>query len=198
MKQQGRQAFCGAVLMILAACTLADVKVEVVSERTALENQVLGTYNSLDQEMLLVASVRGVDSQGRIRKPPSHSQDHKDAIDAMQVQAFHADDIQAFKQLGWVGENNQGLLTRFESIKTDAPDDLAAFAASYNPEEFKAVVDQVNAARKVVMQRVIEINENLTEDDLVNIQKLFGKLNAENALPGEKIQTEPGTWTTQQ
>jgi uncharacterized protein YdbL (DUF1318 family) len=148
--------------------------------------------------MLLVASVRGVDSQGRIRKPPSHSQDHKDAIDAMQVQAFHADDIQAFKQLGWVGENNQGLLTRFESIKTDAPDDLAAFAASYNPEEFKAVVDQVNAARKVVMQRVIEINENLTEDDLVNIQKLFGKLNAENALLEEKIQTDAGTWTTKQ
>jgi len=56
----------------------------------------------------------------------------------------------------------------------------------------------VNAARKVVMQRVIEINENLTEDDLVNIQKLFGKLNAENALLEEKIQTDAGTWTTKQ
>ena len=198
MKQHIRQAFCGAVLIIITACTLADVKVEVVSQRTALENQVLGTYNSLDQEMLLVTSVRGVDSQGNIRKPPPHSQDHKDAIDAMQVQAFHADDIQSFKQLGWVGENNQGQLTPFEMIKTDTPEDLAAFAASYNAAEFKAVVEQVNAARTVVMQRVIEINENLTEDDLVNIQKLFGKLNAENALPGEKIQTEPGTWTTKQ
>ena len=198
MKPQGLQIVWGAILIILSACTLADVRVEVVSERTALENQVLGTYNSLDREMLLVASVRGVDSQGRIRKPTPHSQDHKDAIDAMQVQAFHADDIQAFKQLGWVGENNQGLLTRFEMNITGAPADLRTFAASYNAEEFQAVVTQVNAARKVMMLRVIEINEELAADDLKRIQKIFGKLNAENALPGEKFQTQNGAWTTKQ
>ncbi|MBW1790345.1 MAG: DUF1318 domain-containing protein, partial [Deltaproteobacteria bacterium] len=35
------------VLVFLFGCTLAEVQVNVVSERTALENQVLGAYNSL-------------------------------------------------------------------------------------------------------------------------------------------------------
>ena len=94
------------ICILFTGCTLAKVDIDVVSERTALENQVLGTYNSLDNEMLLVASVRGVDSKGNIKKPPKKSQEHKDAIEAMQIQSFHADDLQALKKLGWVGENN--------------------------------------------------------------------------------------------
>ena len=54
-------------------CTLADVKVEMLSERTALENQVLGSYNALDSQMLLAASVRGVDTSGNISWPPEHT-----------------------------------------------------------------------------------------------------------------------------
>ena len=47
--------FMLTVAAFSAGCTLAQVKVDVVSERTSLENQVLGTYNALDREMLLVA-----------------------------------------------------------------------------------------------------------------------------------------------
>lgn len=184
-----------AIFVLMCGCTLAEVKVEVLSERTALENQVLGTYNSLDNEMLLVASVRGVDSKGHIRKPPKHSQEHKDAITSMQVLAFHADDIQAFKQLRWVGENRQGLLETFSmDKKTDGPDDLKEFARQYKSEEFKAVVSQANQARNVIIRRVIELNENLTEDDLSKVRQIFWKINVENALPGEKIQTQDGAW----
>ena len=194
MKREHIQMPCLIVFLFLAGCSLATVKVDVVSERTTLENQVLGTYNSLDKEMLLAASVRGVDSQGRIRKPPAHSQEHKDVVEAMQVQAFHADDIDAFKRLRWVGEDNSGLLTSFPMGKESVPEDLTAYAAAFKSEEFNTIVAQVNEARQVLMQRVIEINENLTEEDLPKIQKIFGNLNAENALPGEKIQIEDGKW----
>src|SRR5512147_2872448 len=93
------------VAALCAGCTLAQVKVDVVSERTSLENQVLGTYNALDREMLLVASVRGVDTEGRVETPPRQSQEQQDVLLAMQVLSFHEDDLKAFKQLGWVGEN---------------------------------------------------------------------------------------------
>jgi len=79
--------------LALAGCTLAQVEVDVVSERTALENQVLGTYDALDREMLLVASVRGVDSAGQIQEPPRRSGEAADAMEAMQVLAFHDDDL---------------------------------------------------------------------------------------------------------
>jgi uncharacterized protein YdbL (DUF1318 family) len=185
-------------LIFVAGCTLAEVKVEVLSERTALENQVLGTYNSLDREMLLLASVRSVDAEGVIQKPPRQSQEHKDAMTAIQVQSFHADDVQAFKQLKWVGENSEGLLTSFQMSKSDAPENLKDFAARYTSEELNAVISQVNQSREIIMRRVIEMNENLKESDLPEIHRIFGKLNAENALQGEKIQTENGTWIVKQ
>ncbi|MFC1856931.1 DUF1318 domain-containing protein [Thermodesulfobacteriota bacterium] len=189
------RALCGIILIFFVGCTLADVKVEVMSERTALENQVLGTYNALDTEMLLVASVRGVDSRGRIKTPPRHSQEHKDAVAAMQVLSFHADDLQAFKQLAWAGENNQGLVEIFEMSKKNIPEGLKDFSERFKPEEFSYVISQINGAREIVMHRVIETNENLTEADMPEIRRIFGKLNIETALPGEKIQKPDGTWT---
>lgn len=189
------RAFIAIMLVCMVGCALAEVKVEVMSERTALENQVLGTYNALDREMLLVASVRGVDSRGRIKQPARQSQEHKDAVTAMQVLSFHADDLQAFKQLGWVGENNQGLVAVFPMDKTDIPADLQDFSERFKPEEFNHVISQINASREMVMHRVIHMNTNLSPDDMPEIRRIFGKLNTENALPGEKIQQPDGTWT---
>jgi hypothetical protein len=39
------------------------------------------------------------------------------------------------------------------------------------------------------------MNENLSEKDLPQIRRVFARLNAENALPNEKIQKENGNWT---
>jgi len=179
---------------LCAGCTLAQVKVDVVSERTSLENQVLGTYNALDREMLLVASVRGVDTEGRVQAPPRQSREQQDVLLAMQVLSFHEDDLQAFKQLGWVGENKEGLLTIFPMTKEKVPKELKDFADRYKEEEFRSVVEKMNSAREVVMRRVIALNENFTEGDLPAVRSVFAKLNAENARSGEKYQAEDGTW----
>jgi len=182
------------VAALCVGCTLARVKVDVVSERTSLENQVLGTYNALDREMLLVASVRGVDTEGRVQTPPRQSREQQDVLLAMQVLSFHEDDLQAFKQLGWVGENKEGLLTIFPMTKEKVPKELKDFADRYKEEEFKSVVEKMNSAREVVMRRVIALNENFTEGDLPAVRSVFAKLNAENAKSGDKYQAEDGTW----
>ncbi len=182
------------IVFMFFGCTLAKVNVDVVSERTALENQILGTYNALDREMLLVASVRGVDSRGNIKKPHRKSQEQKDAIAAMQVLDFHADDIQIFKKLKWIGENNQGFLEAFDMNKQDLPGELIDFSKRYSKAEFSSVLIQVNQARQVIMQRVIDMNENLTDLDMPEVRKIFAKLNAENAGIGERMQKENNAW----
>jgi hypothetical protein len=48
------------------------------------------------------------------------------------------------------------------------------------------------------MRRVIETNENLTEAQLPEVRRIFGQLNAENALPGEKVQGPGGEWRVRQ
>jgi len=189
-----RYYFLGLLALLLFGCTLAQVQVSVVSERTALENQVLGSYNSLSQDVLLVASVRGVDPLGRVQAPPRKSKDYQDAMTSIQTLAFHADDVEAFKRLGWVGENNEGLLTPFPINKDRVPEDLKDFSQRYQEKEFNTVLEEINVAREVIMRRVVEINDDFSMDDLPKIRRVFGKINRENAMQGEKIQTEDGSW----
>jgi len=182
-------------MMALSGCTLAKVDVNVVSERTALENQVLGSYNALAQDVLLVASVRGVDPSGAIKTSPKKSREQQNAVEAVETLAFHEDDVDAFKRLGWVGEDSQGRLAPFPLQKEKVPDDLQAFASRYTQPEFDAVVAQVNKARDTVMQRVVDTNPDLTEKDLPRVRSIFARMNRDNALSGEKIQQEDGKWT---
>src|SRR5512140_3401461 len=88
------------VSLLLGGCTLAKVDVNVVSERTSLENQVLGTYNRLSEDLLLVASVRGVSPTGKIEAKPPASPEQQDATRALETISFHADDLESFKRLG--------------------------------------------------------------------------------------------------
>lgn len=183
--------------LFISGCTLAKVDVNVVSERTSLENQVLGTYNSLSEDMLLIASVRGVSPTGKIDAPPRHTPEQADATRAMEVIAFHADDIESFKRLGWVGENREGLLTAFtrETPKV-ASEELKSFAATYSEAEFQQVVKDVNQARDVLMMRVVQTNENFTSKDLPAIRTVFARLNRQNSAPGTKVQEPDGRWQT--
>lgn len=190
-----KRALCIAACLMLSGCTLAEVKVNVASERTSLENQILGSYNALSEETLLVASVRGVDPLGRIQTPPRKSGEQQDAVTAMQVLSFHADDVEAFKRLGWVGEDNQGLLRALGMGRDKAPDDLKDFAARYGQKEFDAVLAEVNAAREAVMRRAVETNAALTQADLPKVRAVFAKLAADTARPGERLQNPDGTWT---
>ena len=83
----------GLLLFPLCGCTLAKVDVNVVSERTSLENQVLGTYNRLSEDLLLVASVRGVSPTGKIEVSRQQSPEQQDATRALETISFHADDL---------------------------------------------------------------------------------------------------------
>lgn len=183
--------------LLFSGCTLAKVDVNVVSERTSLENQVLGTYNSLSEDMLLVASVRGVSPTGTIEAPPRHTPEQIDATRAMETIAFHADDIETFKRFGWVGENQEGLLTSFtrETPKVTS-EELKSFAANYSEAEFQQVVKEVNQAREVLMMRVVQTNENFTIKDLPAIRKVFARINRQNSAIGSKVQDADGRWQT--
>lgn len=183
--------------LFFSGCTLAKLDVNVVSERTSLENQVLGTYNSLNEDMLMVASVRGVSPTGKIDAPPRHTPEQVDATRAMETIAFHADDVEVFKRFGWVGENQEGLLTPFtREMPKVSTEELKSFAATYSEAEFQQVIKEVNQAREVLMMRVVQTNENFTVKDLPAIRKVFAKINRQNSAPGAKVQEADGRWTT--
>jgi len=185
-----------SLALLLGGCTLARIDVKVVSERTSLENQVLGTYNSLSEDLLLVASVRGVSPGGKIEEPPRRTPEQQDATRALETLAFHADDLESFKRLGWVGESRDGLLTPFSrDMPQPLPADLKSFATLYNEEEFRQVIAEANQAREVLMLRVVQTNENFTAKDLPVIRQVFGRINRQNSAPGTRVQADDGSWS---
>ena len=171
-------------LLLVSACGGPLVGVTVVDERTALENQVLGTYQELNQEVLLVASVRYIDPKGKLQKVPEVPPGKKHVIRALQRASFNKDDIDRLKSEAILGENNQGGLTLL---------DLNRVATEQRPF-VENLVQEENADRDIIMQRVIETNETLSETDLPRVHKMFGALNRDKARPGEMVQLDNGDW----
>ncbi|VAX31828.1 hypothetical protein MNBD_NITROSPINAE05-887 [hydrothermal vent metagenome] len=176
-----------AILWLSACGTLVGVDVTVVDQKTALENQILGSYEELGNDMLLLASVRSVDETGKLKTVAEIPSGKKRAIRAMQRQEFNRDDIQKFKQTGVAGEGNEGLLIFFENQKTKEDKQFNSFV--------QAIIKEENEDRLIILNRTIATNEAFSDGDLPKVQKIFASLNRDSAKNGEKIQQENGNWT---
>ncbi len=160
------------------------IGVTVVDEKTALENQVLGTYQELTQEVLLVASVRYIDPDGKLVAQPALPPGKEAAIRAMQRSAFNKDDIDRLKAEGILGENNGG------GITIVAPDKIAPERQTFVTH----LAEEENTDRDVLMQRVLETNEKFTQQDMPKVKRTFAALNRDRARPGDLVQREDGQW----
>lgn len=176
-------------ILLLSGCSgkLVDVNVTIVDQKTALENQILGSYEELGNEMLLLASVRSVDEEGKLKTVAEIPPGKMKAIRAMQRQEFNRDDIQRFKEMGIAGEGNDGLLVYFENDRSRKDPKFKEFSQTLIREE--------NEDRLTILRRTIATNENFSEEDLPKVQRIFAGLNRENAKKGEKIQLDNDTWS---
>ncbi len=183
-----RNVVLSLAAVTLSACVekLADVNVTVVDQKTALENQILGSYEELGDEMVLLASVRSVDEEGKLQSVAKLPPGKLKAIRAMQRREFNRDDIQSFKELGCAGEGNDGLLVFFEIDRTRNDPQFKAFVQSIIKEE--------NEDRITTLERIVATNENFSEQDMAKVRRISASLNRDNAKPGERIQLEDGSW----
>jgi len=166
---------------------LVDVNVTIVDQKTALENQILGSYEELGNEVLLLASVRSVDEEGKLKPVIEVPKGKRLALKAMQRQEFNRDDIWKFKSTLCVGEGNDGLLKYFENERTLKDSDYKKFVVTILKEE--------NEDRLTIFERIVATNENFSDKDLSKVQKISASLNRDNAHAGEKTQSDDGAWS---
>jgi len=171
-------------LVLLTGCSGPLVGVTVIDERTSLENQVLGTYQELNQQVMLLASVRYIDPKGKLKQTQELPPGKKNVVRALQRVSFNKDDLNRYKSLGIIGENNKGGITLLESEKVELSG--RAFVDNLIKEE--------NEDRLIIMSRIIETNETLSSTDVPRVQKMFASLNRDKALKGERIQLDSGKW----
>jgi uncharacterized protein YdbL (DUF1318 family) len=165
------------ILPWLTACTF---NFEVTTPRTALENQIMGSYKELEDDLILVSSVRSGGKQASAEMAPGKRR----ALDARENQEFNRDDIDELKDKGIVGETATGTVAILPKASGDGKD--LRLAQQLVPEE--------NRDREDIWKRIIESNENLSAKDLPEVRRTYAKLQRETARPGQWVQDEGGNW----
>ncbi|MCP4632951.1 MAG: YdbL family protein [candidate division Zixibacteria bacterium] len=193
-----KQIMVASVLLLLltVSCTVKPPEITVTGEKTVLEKQLLGEYRfssrsifmpSVDGGIYLAAHEALLDSV-----PPTAEvqTSRRDYIIALANHKFNADDINRFKDAGAFGEDNQGFLFLLE----DKLDNLDLADRNILP----SILDEENNGRRVIMNRIIHLRADLTEDDLDDIKIIFAKRNIEDEKSGRMIQLESGEWIIKQ
>lgn len=182
---------CGmpAAMLIAAGCasSLVNVNLNVVGEQTALEKQVLGTYKSLGEDLMIYSSVRGVDEGGSLKTPPPATDSQRAACAAMRNREYNRDDIQRILAAGIAGEGNNGqLVVRTES----APESIEGLTRA----QVLKLIEEENGDRRVVIERLAATTPNLTGEQRQQVGSIFAQLNHEIAPAGAWLQNADGSW----
>ena len=176
----------GVLAVFGMQCSVKAPEVTVTGEKTALENQVIGTYEKIEQETWLVASVRASGGQ-RSRKI---SPEQQRVLDAVQNRKFNKDEINEFKREGVIGENLQGFLEERPHPKMTADAEFRNRVIELLKEE--------NHDREVIMNRVFELNDEAARSSKKEVYMIFAKMHRENTDTDCWIQLPSGDWVKKQ
>ncbi|HEX9934499.1 MAG TPA: DUF1318 domain-containing protein [bacterium] len=170
------------LFLLMAGCSIKPPELKLTGEKTTLEMEIIGTYHQMREDTWMVASTR---SASEPKKAPI-SAEKKKVLEALQQQAFNKDDIEEFKQKGYVGENNEGLLTYGPTGAVQVNAEQAAL--------MQDVVQEENQCRQLILQRVVELNDALKKALPKDVLAVFAKMYQENSSKGTWIQTPAGNW----
>jgi len=173
------QAGIGALVICLGLLCggCLSVKPVVLDRKTQLENQILGTFQRLEQDLVLASSVRGAPAARRL------SPLQREALEALMIREFNRDDVEELKAKLVVGEANNGLLAVLVTPKDAA-----------EARRVKRLVQEENHGRLVIMKRVIQLSRDLQAKDLPLVRDIFYRLNVQTIRPGEMLQQKDGKW----
>jgi hypothetical protein len=174
------------LLLLTQGCA---IEFSLPTQRTSLENQILGSYRELDDDLVLVSSVRALDSSGQ-KKEINVSDLQQQALRAKQNQDFNRDDIDELKQLEIIGEKANGeitLLPKGVGRSNEADRDQVRLA--------EVLVAEENHDRNIVWLRIIQMNENLSQNDLPQVRETFAKQLYAQSPGNSWFQDAKGTWT---
>lgn len=160
-------------------CSVQTPEVKITGEKSALENQVIGSYEKIEEDTWMVASVRSTNK----KKAKKVSPEQKRVSEAMKNRKFNKDDIDELKQDGAVGENKRGFLETRPLVKL-----------TKDPEYKKRVTELIkeeNRDREIIMNRIAENAMNATKEEVYAIMAGY---NREKADPGTWIQLPDREW----
>jgi len=171
-------------ILLIFGCSIHAPEINVTSDKLAFEREVLGSYHQLEEETWMIASTRAgdeIDTNEVIL-----SGEKRRVLEAIQRQKFNRDDIEEFKQKGFIGENNQGFIEKVPSAELQEHGETAQLIEELIREE--------NEDRRLIMGRIIALNESLKRAAREDVWTIFARMYQDNSQKGTWIQKSDGSW----
>lgn len=176
--------------LAILATSSCSFNFELTSQRTALENQIMGTYKEIDDDLLVTSNEKqtgALDAKSASRNKASIGKEK-----ANKNRLFNADDIKDLKDSAFIGERSDGEL----AILPKGIGDIA----NATPDQIKlaeAIIDEENKDRSVIWKSSLSEDANLTEKDLPFIQEKFAREIYEKSASGHWFYAG-SRWTVKQ
>ncbi len=167
----------------------------VIDSKTALEAQVVGEYEPLADDLLLLASLPGVarraaEGVSEAKEEGEEGKRLRDAqarlLQALRSQEYNRDDLSRFRREGWMGESALGRIHVFEDRLTglDLP----------TRERVRVLAQEENRDREGIVEAVIEIAPDLGPEDKPELEQVFARQYMGRAEPGAWVEQPMGQW----
>ncbi|NRA44599.1 MAG: DUF1318 domain-containing protein [Oligoflexales bacterium] len=166
-------------LVLVCACAISIKGIEVPTAKTDLEKQVLGEYRSVDNELILMSTVRGKKLGLLASNDPVEL--------AKQNQKFNQDDLEELKNLQILGEGNDGKvrLVPLSISKIASPKAKIMRLA-------RIILDEENSDRMMLWQDTLAKGQKSLS--LVQVQKTYMEAKRKQTTVGQWYQDDKGTW----
>jgi len=163
-------------------CAIKLPKITATGERTALENQIIGSYKTIESEALLISSVRSDISSDSLQ----FTEEKRKVLESFRRQQFNADDVKDFKKAGAIGEKADGLLEIRETVQYQED-------TNYHKLVDK-IVSEENEDRLLIMKRIVQLHPEIDPDDRAKVGYVYALLKQEASPPGTWIQNQDESW----
>ena len=173
-----RHCFVPFIFFFFLNCSIKSPEFTITGQKTALEQQVLGSYQHLTDNAIVTTSARsagdGTEKEGVQQQV---------ILQAVQNQKFNRDEINELKQEKVVGENNRGYLEILPTSKYEQDERYTTLVDK--------LVDEENRDRRIIYQRVLVMNRLAREEETGSI---FADMQIEQSAPGTMVQLHSGQW----
>lgn len=166
------------VTLLLGACSLQAPEIKVTGERSLLEKQVLGSYQSFGRDMWMATSLRGLPDTLVL------AGERENLLKAIRRRRFNQDDRRRLLAAGLLGEGLGGRLETREGAAAAAP-------AEAERELIARLLRQENQDRETLLARLTRL---YPEQELGELGRIFTGIQLDEAPKGAWIQHADGSW----
>ena len=164
--------------LLLGGCF--TIKTVNISQKTSLEHQLMGSFEPLTEEEMLLGTVR---AEAQLLHAEELSLDQL-ALQARRRQLFNRDDINTFKEQGCLGETNQGQLVSRNCSNIDAQQESLR----------NQVLEQETTDREAIINWVISQHDHLQESHRAQVILIYRQFILSRSPKGTPFESRDGTW----